>query len=266
MHGEIARAIAHNARATGAERMSIVNQINAVPARDDGNVELIGDAHENLVRSGNSDAVARIEYRTFRIFDPLENRRSQTGIIFRLFDRLKFFARRKSLQLLGIDRRGLNVDRHVEPHRSGASVRREIQHFLEATPDLERIGEHFGELCHCPRGFGYVEFLIAELPKIESGTAHGRIETHLPRDHKHRNGIEPRAEHSRQCVRTAGTGRHAHARRTVCHARESFRRDCRRLLVMMIRTFERGMMPQRVIQKHRAAARHREHVSDPMLN
>ena len=117
--------------------------------------------------------------------------------------------------------------------------------------------------------FGNIVFLVAHRAQGQAigklrGIAGRGIVPNLAGDYKHRDRIQPAANHAGQGVGAAGAGGNAQGGNFVINAGVCFRRNGACLLVMIIGNVQRRVMPQSIIQVHCTAAYHAEHIRNAM--
>ena len=166
----------------------------------------------------------------------------------------------EAAQRFGLDRRGLHVERHIEPHGTSAPVAAQVPRLLQLIGDLGGVPHHCSVFGHRTHARYDIELLIAELPQRQRRRTDRRFALHLSRDDEHRDRIEPAAQHTREGVRAARTARNAYGRNAARQARVAFGGDGRRLFVVVVDAMQPFVMAESVVQVHRTPARYREHM------
>jgi len=107
----------------------------------------------------------------------------------------------------GIDRRGLHVDRNVEPARTRTSTLCKLPGALEVISDGKGIVDQHRVLGDLLDHGDDVGFLVSELAQASDAlSAHAGFALDLAGDDEHRNGVGPGSENSVEGVDTAGPG------------------------------------------------------------
>jgi hypothetical protein len=119
------------------------NEIDAEPGRQDGDAHSIREAPEFSLRPREPDAVSREKDGASRALedrdsarDELARRRARSGWRWRL----------EGSQRLGIDHRGLHVERNLDPDRSRTARPCQMSGFLEMKTDVLRVHHGYGVL------------------------------------------------------------------------------------------------------------------------
>ena len=124
---------------------------------------------------------------------------------------------------------------------------REVQCLLETVANAQRIRDHLAVLGHRLDRLADIEFLVAERPDVYTRHARGPVRADLSRNHKHRDGVKPRADHTGQRIRAAGSRGHTDHSGLIVDARVALRRNRTSLLVMIVGNRESLFMSQRIV-------------------
>ena len=223
------------------------------------------------MRVRNPDAVARVEDRAlcrgnagndFRRKFPAHLLRQRGAILALPRLVLGNFVRRGGrkavaarLVILGIEARELvclhkgtlHIERDVKPSRARSSVLREVQRLLKTVANAQRIRDHLTVLGHRLDRLADIKFLVAERPDVYTRHARGPVRSDLARDHKHRDGVKPCADHTGQRIRAAGACGHTDHSGLVVDARIALRRNRTGLLMMVVGNREPLFVSQRIV-------------------
>ena len=290
---KVSGAVTEIAGASCIKRIVGRETVLAVPSHHHGDAELPGDAEELSVGACDPDAVACVEDRPLCGAD-LRNdllrslfrdrRRKHRTILSlsclvrrdRMFRRCcpagtacHIVFRIEADEIFRLDKRALNIQRDVQPDRTGPSGLHDPEGFLHAEPDPKRVNDHLAVLCHGSDGRADIKFLVSERtdPRTAGqGIACSPVIADLAGNDHHGNGIQPRTHHAGDGVGPAGTGGHADCRRTIVDPGIAFRSDGGGLFMMVVGDLQPRLMAQRVVEMHSAAADHTEGMNDSALH
>ncbi len=245
--------------------MLVRDQVNAVPSGHDRNAQFFNQFKEILISARDPYAISGIDHRTFGSFYLVQDRIDQ--LVRRLLWLLCLtLLRIKRAKIIRIHERTLYIQRDIEPARTGTPNLREIQRLFQTIPDIKRIDDHLAVLRHAVHRLADIKLLISHRTQSESGTPSRRIVADLTGKDEHRNRIQPSADDARNRIRSARPRRHAHSADPVVHTSVRLASDRTCLLMMLINTVKPLLMPQSVIEVHRASTRHSKHRIDSVLH
>ena len=178
LHGKITRTVPRSAAASGKERMRAGNGIYRAHAGDDRNAQKIDKFEKLFMHTGEPDAVPREEDRPLRHLKSVRDlrdhrirnlRRQQISIFLRI-------EGRKRLRLHGST---LDIQRDVEPCRSGSSRTGGKEGTLEMVADLLRFPDKLRVLCDRANDGCDVALLDPPAPQLKAGGFDARRVTGL---------------------------------------------------------------------------------------
>ena len=217
------------------------------------------------MRTGNADPGTGEQNRAFGVSEHRDQlpRRSAQGVS---LERAIVFDRRiEAAQAIGIDHRRLNVDRNVEPHRTGSSILRQPQRLFNQEADLGGVGDQRRELGDRGDHRDDVGLLIAKLAKARRVRAQG-FALHLARQDDHRDRIGVSAVDPVERVDPARPGGDVERGEPARKAGVAFCRHRQRLLVMTADIAQPFGAAECVVEVHRPAASQHEHIGDAVLH
>ena len=126
------------------------------------------------------------------------------------------------------------------------------------------ILQHGSELRHVLDGLGDVVLLVAHGAQRRTGVLQGvpgrGVIAHLAGDNEHGYRVQPAAHDTGQRVGAAGAGGHADRRDLIFQPGVGFRRNGAGLLMVVVGHMQPGVMAQRIVQVHSAAAHDGENI------
>ena len=240
------------------------DEVDAVPAGDDGHREAARQGFEERGRAREAYAVARIEHGTRGALELLQHMACGLGDI----RATRFLLRRRieTAKRFRVDEAALHIDGYIEPARAWPAALRHAIGVFERCGKLLRLFDHLRILRHVVQCRHDVELLPAQRAQRQTAPAHRQRGLHLPRDDEQRDRVLISARDAVQGVDRAWSARHAERRHVAVDARIRLRRHRRRLLMVAVRRPELRVMPDRVVEMHGAAAHDREDMLDALLH
>ena len=153
----------------------------------------------------------------------------------------------KARELVCLDKSPLHIERNVKPGRTRSAALREVQRFLEAVADAQRIRDHLTVLGHRRDRLADIKLLVAERADVHTRHACRPVRPDLAREHKHRNRVQPRADHTGQRIRAAGPRGHADHGGLIVDTRVTLRSNRTGLLVVVISDCEAVFMAEGIV-------------------
>ena len=165
-------------------------------------------------------------------------------------------------QLVRVDLARLHVHGHVDPAGAGPSRRGQEQHPFQVVTNTLRVRDEDGVLGDAADHADDVHFLVAQLAQAGQPVGgHAGLALDLAGDHQHRDGVGPGAEDAVEGVDGAGAGGDVDHPDLAGDAGVALGRHRRRLLVVAANVAQAGFRAEGVVQEHRPAAGHQEHVA-----
>ena len=153
----------------------------------------------------------------------------------------------KTRKLIRLHKGALHIERNVKPGRTRSAALCEVQRLLEAVANAQRIRDHLTVLGHRRDRLADIEFLVAERTDVHTRHARRPVRPNLPRKHKHRDGVQPCADHAGQGIRAAGSCGHTDHGGFIVDTRVTLRSNRTGLLVMVIRDCEAVFMAEGIV-------------------
>ena len=153
----------------------------------------------------------------------------------------------KARKLIRLHKGALHIERNVKPGRTRSAALCKVQCLLETVADAQRIRDHLTVLGHRRDRLADIEFLVAERTNVHTRHARRPVRPNLTRKHKHRDGVQPCADHAGQRIRAAGSRGHTDHGGLIVDARVTLRRNRTGLLVMVIRDCEAVFMAEGIV-------------------
>ncbi len=257
LHRKVAGAGADGAGPTAEQRVIGGDQV-VRPRRRHRDAEAADHGGEFGSGPGGPNAAAGEDHRPARAAQPIDNGRCLRG-------RMPFFrygGRYEASQSGWVDRRALNVDRHIQPDRAGATGSRQVQRLIEVPGSILGVLDQSSILGDTTHHRHDVAFLIAQLP--QSRYPH-RCQTRgafdLAGEDDHRYRICPCAEDPVDRIDAARAGCQVDNRRRGRDPCAGFCGHCGGLLVLEKDWCQADLMAQGIIEKHGAAAADQKDVA-----
>ena len=248
------------------ERIIISDHVDCKPGDLDGYVERAEKLLHFGFGAGKSDAIADQKHWTFGFVELVYRRgysfsEVRTGRCFEL-------CGIKTTQGRGIvERCGLDIERNVDPDRTGASVKCEIERLLHVIADVggfEDCDGVFGQRRYDRNDVDLLHAYLANAHRRAIGVEHAIRAFDLTRDEEGGGGVEPCTGEPGDCVRAAWAGCQQGKAEMVGRLRIILGADGARLL-MKITDGNDGGPSQSFVEMHCAAADDEEGVLDAII-
>lgn len=124
--------------------------------------------------------------------------------------------------------------------------------------------QHGGELRHVLDRLSNIVLLVTHGAQRRTGVLQsvpGRgVIAHLAGDNEHGDGVQPAAYYTGQRIGTAGAGGHTDRRNFIFQTGVGLSRNGTGLLMVVVGHMQPGVMAQRIVQMHSAAAHDGENI------
>ena len=144
LHGKIPRAVAHIAAASAVMRVIGCDEVNAVPAGNNGNIQGSIQAPEEFHAARPPNAVAGIENGTLRLSQTCEHLPCSLRDIRLRRCRWRHIA----CERIRFNERSLHIEGNIEPRGSRAPFSCKVKRLLELIADALRLHHHHSILRH----------------------------------------------------------------------------------------------------------------------
>ena len=291
LNGKIPRPVPHIACAAHVQRVGIIHDILAVPARNHRNAQLFSHIHEYIMGSRYADAVTRINDRTlcrpYLIYNgtgsgsvSLSRQHLAVFSLSRLVLRYPVspvlsgpavssglvVSRVKAGKRLCLHKCALDIQGNIQPAGARTPGPGQIKGLLQTVAYPHGIDDHLRIFCHAVNGFTYVKLLVSHGADAHAGPPGRGIIAHLPRQYQHGNRIQPSPHHSGNGIGPSRTRGDAERRNAVVNPGISLSSHGACLLMVVIDTVKPLLVSQAVIQVHGSSPCHHESLADSLLH